>query len=635
MKVSTFSCFRMMRLFASSFHLRRSFLPALLCGLVALLVCPLARAEGGPPPPPSVAYSGVERTVYTADGASPMGVAVDSTGTVYIADAATNHVLKETPLRSGTGFNSPTVVGPSSGALSMQPVAVAVDMFFNVYIVDAAAHRVIKETWNSGSSTYAESVVTSNLTTPQAIAVDASQNIYIVDKGTEAVTLEHYVSGSYNRVLLTSITNTVTLHDPRGIVVDGSGNLFITDNGNGNLVQALYGSSVNDYTASASIQVASGSAPDPGGMAIDASHNLYITGLGTNQNEPLYLETLSSGVYTESGVATTPLGGAYGVAVDSSGNIYIADTGNNRVIEEIRGAAAYFGGVPVGGPAVTTTLLFTFSGDPMTGISPVALTQGASGPDFALASSPGTCATNLITFTYDASTGDSSHMFCSVNLTLTPAFPGARYGAVELQQISDPTITVALAYAYGRGQGPQVIFTNPLPTPTLVDNVVGGITSALEIASDSAGNLYYSINGMGVYKYNGSTVTQVTNVCGSPHGVAVDGAGNVYVADMSGSQVLKYTLLPSGSYSTATTVVGSLSSPQGVTVDGAGNVYIANTGANTVLKETLQSTGLYSQSTVAASLGAPQGVAVDGAGNVYIADTTNNQVLKEMPVDGS
>jgi streptogramin lyase len=275
MKVSAFSCLRMVRLFASFFQLRRS--------IAALLACPLARAQ-------SAAYSGVERTVYSASGASPMGVAVDTAGTVYIADYGTNRVLKETLWLSGTGFNPPTTVGPQNGALSVSPIAVAVDTSFNVYIVDGAAHRLIKETWNSGSS---------------------SQNIYIVDKGTEAVTLEHYASGSYSRVLLTTVTNSVTLHDPRGIVVDGSGNLFITDNANGNLIQALYGSSVNDYTATVVGQVASGTAPDPAGIAIDASHNLYITGFGTNSNEPLYLETASSQArpgsqWMAAGISTSP-----------------------------------------------------------------------------------------------------------------------------------------------------------------------------------------------------------------------------------------------------------------------------------------------------------------------------------------
>jgi len=74
--------------------------------------------------------------------------------------------------------------------------------------------------------------------------------------------------------------------------------------------------------------------------------------------------------------------------------------------------------------------------------------------------------------------------------------------------------------------------------------------------------------------------------------------------------------------------------PCGVAVDGSGNVYIANAGYNEVLKETL-SAGSYIQSVVAngatSGLSYPCALAVDGSGNVYIADSENNQVLKETP----
>jgi sugar lactone lactonase YvrE len=631
MKVSAFSCLRMVRLFASFFQLRRSILPAVLCAFAALLACPLARAQ-------SAAYSGVERTVYSASGASPMGVAVDTAGTVYIADYGTNRVLKETLWLSGTGFNPPTTVGPQNGALSVSPIAVAVDTSFNVYIVDGAAHRLIKETWNSGSSTYSESVVTSNLTTPQAIAVDASQNIYIVDKGTEAVTLEHYASGSYSRVLLTTVTNSVTLHDPRGIVVDGSGNLFITDNANGNLIQALYGSSVNDYTATVVGQVASGTAPDPAGIAIDASHNLYITGFGTNSNEPLYLETASGGTYAESDVATTPLAGSTGVAVDGSGNIYIADTGNGRVIEEMRGAAANLGAIAVGSASAPITMLFTFYGEStVSGISPVVLTQGETGLDFQIVPSGstgagGTCAWNGTGYIYNPSSGDSRYLFCSVNLTLTPAFPGARYGAVVLQQASS---TIATGYAYGSGLGPQLVFTNTIQVPGSPD---GSETAAQGIASDSVGNLYVSDSG-GVYGVpNGDGVPIQVSTHTTIHGTAVDGAGNVYLADTSNNMVWKAALV-NGAYTTPTAVVtdcSTLSGPQGVAVDGSGNVYIADTVHNTVWKAALVNGSYLAPTSVTSTvLSGPQGVAVDGSGNVYIADTGHGQILKETPSDGS
>jgi subtilase family serine protease len=119
----------------------------------------------------------------------------------------------------------------------------------------------------------------------------------------------------------------------------------------------------------------------------------------------------------------------------------------------------------------------------------------------------------------------------------------------------------------------------------------------------------------------GAVTTLVSSGVGSPEGVAVDGAGNVYIADEYTAAIYEWT----AANNTLTTLVSSgLYSPSGVAVDTAGNVYIADT-ANGAIKEwtaansnvtTLVSSGLYD----------PFGVAVDGADNVYIADTDNGAI---------
>ena len=127
-----------------------------------------------------------------------------------------------------------------------------------------------------------------------------------------------------------------------------------------------------------------------------------------------------------------------------------------------------------------------------------------------------------------------------------------------------------------------------------------------------------------------------------PSGVAVDSAGNVYVADSSNYTIRKIT--PSGVVSTLAGLAGSYSSadgtgsaarfrhPQSVAVDGAGNVYVADTDNNTIRKIT--PAGVVSTlAGLAGSFGSadgtgsgarfydPSSVAVDSAGNVYVADS--------------
>ncbi|MGW4092856.1 serine/threonine-protein kinase PknD [Nocardia sp. NPDC004750] len=108
-----------------------------------------------------------------------------------------------------------------------------------------------------------------------------------------------------------------------------------------------------------------------------------------------------------------------------------------------------------------------------------------------------------------------------------------------------------------------------------------------------------------------------------PTGVAVDNAGNVYVADMGNDRVVK--LATGASAPTALPFTG-LKNPQDVAVDNAGNVFVTDTSNNRVVKlaagasapTALPFTGLKN----------PQGVAVDNAGDVYVADRGNNRVLR-------
>ena len=172
-----------------------------------------------------------------------------------------------------------------------------------------------------------------------------------------------------------------------------------------------------------------------------------------------------------------------------------------------------------------------------------------------------------------------------------------------------------------------------------------GLASPFGIAVDGAGNLYVvdalnrrvlkeTVSASGYTE----TVLVGTNLH-SPTSVAVDGSGNVYYADTpsnSGSlgvqRVIKKTL-SGGTYtdSTVADLSTGLDNPYGVAVDGAGNVYIADTDIGKVWKETL-SGSTYTQTTIGTGLNHPNGVTVDGKGNVYIADRGNLRVLKEAPV---
>ncbi len=101
--------------------------------------------------------------------------------------------------------------------------------------------------------------------------------------------------------------------------------------------------------------------------------------------------------------------------------------------------------------------------------------------------------------------------------------------------------------------------------------------------------------------------------------MAVDGTGDVFIADYGNNRVVEVT--PSG---TQTTVASGLSLPTGVAVDGTGDVFIAEYFNDQVVEVTPSRT----QTTVGSGLLGPNDAAVDGTGDVFIADSLNIRVVE-------
>jgi DNA-binding beta-propeller fold protein YncE len=118
-----------------------------------------------------------------------------------------------------------------------------------------------------------------------------------------------------------------------------------------------------------------------------------------------------------------------------------------------------------------------------------------------------------------------------------------------------------------------------------------------------------------------------------PEGVAVDGSGNVYVADQGNDRVQKFTSTGTflTSWGTTGTGDGEFRSPRGIAVDGFGNVYVTDAHNDRIQK--FDSDGNFItkwgvSGTGDGELGYPIAVAVDGTGNVYVAEFGNNRISK-------
>ena len=190
----------------------------------------------------------------------------------------------------------------------------------------------------------------------------------------------------------------------------------------------------------------------------------------------------------------------------------------------------------------------------------------------------------------------------------------------------------------------------------------GPIMNPNGVAVDDSFNVYGTGNSNSVWKVTSAGV--VTTLAGSrsagsidavgtgasfnyPTGVAIDAAGNVYVADAFNNRIREVspagvvtTLAGSGSAGSidATGTGASFNNPAGVAVDGAGNVFVADQHNNRIrmvdpagVVTTLAGTGDLGSTDgagTAATFQYPKSVAVDGSGNVFVADQGSNEVRK-------
>jgi DNA-binding beta-propeller fold protein YncE len=173
-----------------------------------------------------------------------------------------------------------------------------------------------------------------------------------------------------------------------------------------------------------------------------------------------------------------------------------------------------------------------------------------------------------------------------------------------------------------------------VPAQPLTTLVSAGVNQPGGVAVDGAGNVYMADTDNNAIEEwiatNNTVVTLVSSGLNRPQSVAVDGAGNVYIADTQNNAIKRWT----AANSNVTTLVSSgLNQPQGVAVDNLGNVYIADTFNSAVKEWTAASNNAITL--VASGLVLPVSVAVDSAQNVYIADTGHNAIEEWNAANGA
>ncbi len=604
-----------------------------------------------------------------ADIPGASSVVVDASGNTYVAVPAAQEVFKvdtagNLSVFAGVGYSTTNPKqfdgqAATKGSLNF-PNGLAIDATGNIYIADTA-NQLIRKVDTTGIMTTVAGVGTvctpstapcgdggaptsAMFNNPYGVAVDTHSNLYIADSGDNRI--RKISGGTISTIAGTGVAcakgtiacgdgkaaTSALLNNPLGVTVDKGGNVVIADSGDHRIRVVIAGGVIDPLVGNGNIcNIQSNTCGDggksqlaqlttPWQIFVDATETLYIADAPENRIRKVTSNFIIGSV-AGSGVAgfggdggaakTALLDGPRGVFSDGAGKLYIADSGNQRIRE-------------VASNAINTTAGGGLGGDGS------AATSGILGADHAVAT--------------DAA-GDL-YIADTANNRIRKVTPGNPPG-----NITTVVGTGSAGYSGDNNAATQATLNGP-------DG----------LALDASGNIYIADTLNGVVRFVNASSGNITTIAGNgqpcvsgscgdggqatqanitlPTTVALDGSGNIYIADFAANRVRMVnsagvisTLVDgNGSICASPTapcgdgglaVNAQLNGPFGVAADTAGNVYIADQGDNRVRVVNAGVINAYAftgaagdtgdaGAAVAATFSSPQYLAVDAKSNVFI-----------------
>jgi DNA-binding beta-propeller fold protein YncE len=513
------------------------------------------------------------------------GLATDAAGNVYVVDSEHNRIEKFSP--SGEFIKDWGRFGSELGQFNFgsslnptQPPGGGIAVYGSyVYVADSGNDRIERFNLEGGEALEWGSYGTGGgqFSYPRGVAANASE-VLVTDDDNHRIE-KFSAAGQFEGLDGSEGTSGDRFDFPYGIALDAAGNVYVADDINHRVVKL---SPALGYLAEwGGFGSKPGQLAFPRGLAADPAGETFVADTANDRIEVFdpeghYLRTLGT-----SARGPGPLTVPRGLAVDPTGRLFVSDTDDSRVEEFAPGTDAYLGTLPSPGGYATG-----FNRPAGIAVDP----RGA-------------------VYVTDPADGRISR-FWGDGTYLSEIGGPADVGGAGLSEAG------SVAVASGSG-----------------DVYVADTNHNRIVVYSPEGKLIARFGANGGDGTSGSGAGEFDH----PEAVAVDGAGNAYVADTYNNRIVELSpadtvLAQWGSRGTAD---GRFHSPTGVALDAAGNVYVVDSENNRV--EVFDSSGRFLGKWGERGIGPgefsqPTAIAVDCNGDVYVTDTNNNRVERFDPV---
>ena len=480
-------------------------------------------------------------------------------------------------------------------------VAITAGMLTTVFATRASA---------SDPVTFQQMIGNPRLYAPQGVATDASGNVYVA---------EPYLVGSIT-------SDQIVKYSADGVFED-----VIAGPGSG-ICGVQYGGDVDDPTA----------------VAIAPNGDLYVTQQGGSNDRVERFDSTGVflGAWGGPGSGTGQFSNPKGIAVDSSGNVYVADTGNSR-IQKFDASGNYVGqwaSTSVAGLAIDgTNVVYAAGGGNLREYD----TSGAAITSWASSGAVAVAVDGSGNVWIASNTGNTIRRYNSSGTPLSNVGSAGSGDGLLSGPLGIAIAPSGNAYLADTGNGRVQRFSGSGTYQTQWGEYPGDgvLDSPTGLAVDASENVFvtnktediiqkFDSDGNYLLKWGGTGCA--TGQMTDPAAIAVGASGNVYVADTKCERVQEFDgsgnyLSDFGSFGDCllSCLDGQVKDPAGIAVDGSGNVYVADTGNHRI--QEWDAAGAFVQKWGSNGSGdgqfkSPKGIAIDGSGDVWVADSGNNRI---------